>query len=68
MSARAALAKLSPEAHAVWDATHHDYRGVGDDGVPRVLFLNPETGMTELWPVEAVAAYRKQRRATETEV
>jgi len=65
MSARAALAKLSPEANAVWNATHRDYRGVGDDGVPRVLFLNPETGGTELRPVEAVAAYRRARREAE---
>ena len=61
MSAHTAVAKLSPEARAIWDAAPGDYRSVGDDGVPRVLFLNPATGGTELWPVGAVAAYRRAR-------
>ena len=65
MSARRAVAKLSPEARAIWDAAPGDYRSVGNDGVPRVLFLNPATGGTELWPVEAVAAYRRARREAE---
>jgi len=61
----ATTCNLSPDARAVWNATHRDYRSVGADGAPCVLFLNPETGGTELWPVEAVAAYRRAGRETE---
>ena len=65
MSAHTAVAKLSPEARAIWTAKQPDYRSIRADGVPCVLFLNPETGGTELWPVEAVAAYRRARREAE---
>ena len=65
MSARTALAKLSPEARTIWTAKQPDYRSIRADDVPRVLFLDPATGGTELWPVEAVAAYRRARRGAE---
>ena len=65
MSARTALTEVAPDARAIWNATPRDYRSVGADGVRRVLFLNPATGGTELWPVEAVAAYRRARREAE---
>lgn len=31
-----------------WKHTHREARGVGDDGVRRVLHLNQSTGGTEL--------------------
>lgn len=37
----------------VWRHTHRDFRGVGDDGVRRVLHLNRATGGTESWPLSS---------------
>ena len=50
-----ALSALSPAARAVWDAKPPAYRSQRADGELCVLYLNPETGGTELWPVENVA-------------
>jgi hypothetical protein len=46
---------LSPAARKIWDVKHRDYRCIRADGVPCVLYINPKTGGTEFWPVEAVA-------------
>jgi hypothetical protein len=37
----------------VWRHRHRDFGGRGDDGVRRVLHLNPRTGGTELWPLSS---------------
>ena len=50
-----ALSALSPAARAVWDAKSPAYRSQRTDGTLCVLYLNPATGGTELWPVESVA-------------
>ncbi len=38
----------------VWRPTHREARGVGDDGVRRVLHVNPATCGTELWPLSSL--------------
>lgn len=36
----------------LWKNKHRDFRGVMD-GVKNVLYLNPKTGGTELWPISS---------------
>ncbi len=46
-----------------WKNTHPDYKGVGEDGVKRVLYLNPKTGATESWPLSGLPEDELKRKA-----
>lgn len=54
------LSRLSPKAKEIWNRKSRGSRSIGQDGVRRVLYLNPKTGGTELWPVEMVAREETQ--------
>jgi hypothetical protein len=48
---------------AAWAARHKDFKGIGADGVRRMLYLNPQTGGTESWPLDALPTEELLRAA-----
>jgi hypothetical protein len=49
--------------NAAWDAKHEDFKDVGADGTRRMLYLNPNSGHTESWPLDCLPTEELQRCA-----